>query len=268
MAGDEPGSNLSTGDKLIASLLYNFGWMILLVGLELIAQALVMGAQILSYWAEAGVITFGTLLLVASYLWPPSRPETREFFTQILAPLAARSRALIIGALIVLWTALAVQVGLIRSDISVYVLPRAITKDQASDLKNFLEHNTEKPEIEVKVSIADREALEYGSQLFNALNQTQWGTVIFRPTESLPSNDGLCIQEEGTEKKPSQDPKHDPANLIRQALSAADIEVNCGGARGAGDYKLLLIVGHRPVAINQKPPALVRLGAWVMSLGR
>lgn len=138
MAGDEPGSNLSTGDKLIASLLYNFGWMILLVGLELIAQALVMGAQILSYWAEAGVITFGTLLLVASYLWPPSKPETREFFTRILAPLAARSRALIIGALIVLWTALAVPVGLIRSDINVYVLPRAITKAQASDIKNFL----------------------------------------------------------------------------------------------------------------------------------
>jgi len=90
MAGDEPGGDLSVGDRIIASLLFNTGWPLILIGLEPIGQVLITGNQILSYWAAAVILGLGAGLLISSFLWPPSKPETREFFTRLLAPIVSR----------------------------------------------------------------------------------------------------------------------------------------------------------------------------------
>jgi len=266
MAGDEPGSNLSTGDKLIANLLYNFGWMILLVGLELIAQALVIGAQILNYWAEAGVIIAGTTLLAASYLWPPSKPETKEFFTKLLSPIAARSRSLALAAVVTLWAILMFQVAALRSDLEMYVIPRQLSVQQAKDLTAYLSAHGPYS-VTVRADPSDREALQYAGAIFSAIHQSDW-TSDFNLTndDPRPLNEGLSIYEIGSSSKPS-DPKHDPAAALRDAFQSAEILVNGGGSTGAGTYKLFIMVGRRPIAVGQQPRILMRLGRWLMQMG-
>jgi hypothetical protein len=120
----------------------------------------------------------------------------------------------------------------------------------------------------VKVFPLDGEAREYAGQLSNALNRANWDATF--DTSGQPNSaEGLCINTTGENVNPKPfDAKHDPKTLLQQALTAADIRVNCGASSGAGEYKLYLLVGHRPVVVGDQEPLLSKVGRWIAGLSR
>jgi hypothetical protein len=71
--------------------------------------------------------------------------------------------------------------------------------------------------------------------------------VTFSTSDADPQTDyGLCIQAIGENSKPADD----PAQLLAATLRAANIPINCSGGVMAGVYKLFLLVGRRPVALE------------------
>ena len=155
----------------------------------------------------------------------------------------------------------------LRSDIDTYILPRTITQKQAEDLREYLSHH-DKYAVTVKVNPLEAEAREYASRIFNALNPSDWNATFDTSNgEPRTVNDGVCINTVGENAKP-YDTKHEPKSLLQAAFGAADIPVNCSGGSAAGSYKLFVLVGRRPLAVGYRPPALVRLGWWIMSLGQ
>jgi hypothetical protein len=157
------------------------------------------------------------------------------------------------------------QIMTIQTAVDQYVLPRSLSDKQAADLRDFLSRH--KPySVTVKANPLDAEALQYAGQLFNVLHGTEW-TVELSTSNQDPNtlNPGLCIDEMGENSKPKFNEKDNPRNLLQQAFQAANVEVNCGGGAGAGEYKLFLLVGHRPLVVGAQVPALVRLGTWIAS---
>ncbi len=160
------------------------------------------------------------------------------------------------------------QIMTIQTTVTQYVLPRSVSQKQVDSLRDFL--SLHKPySVTVRVNPLDGEAMEYAGQLFNALHGTEW-TAEMNTSNQEPNtlNPGLCIDEIGMNSRPKIDPTHSPADLLQQGFRAANIEVNCGGGSSAGEYKLFVVVGHRPLVINQKAPTLVRLGNWIARLGQ
>jgi hypothetical protein len=159
------------------------------------------------------------------------------------------------------------QVVTTQVAVTKYVLPRGVTEKQANDLRDYLSRR-EAHSVTVKVNPLDGEATEYAGQVFNALKNTEWA-VEFSTSNGEPFtlNSGLCIDEQGENAKPN-DPKHDPRELLQQAFRAANIEVNCSGGAAAGEYKLFVLVDHRPLVMGNNEPMLVKLGRWIMQLGR
>jgi hypothetical protein len=159
------------------------------------------------------------------------------------------------------------QIVAIRGAVARYVLPRVLTEKQTGDLQEYLSKRKSHG-ITVKVSPLDSEAIGYASQIFNALKQTNWD-VTFSTANADPNtlNNGLCICVVGSNAGPA-DPKHNPEQLIQAAFRAANIEVNGGASVGAGEYKLFILVGHRPLAIGRRKPILAKLGYWIISLGQ
>ncbi|MGB8684065.1 MAG: hypothetical protein WCD12_14350 [Candidatus Binatus sp.] len=149
------------------------------------------------------------------------------------------------------------QIMTIQTAVTQYVLPRSLTDKQADQLRELLS-NHKAYSVTVKANPLDSEAMEYAAQLYNALHGTEW-TVELSTSNQDPNtlNQGLCIDEVGENTKPKFDPKDDPVELLRQAFQAANIEVNCSGGAAAGEYKLFLLVGHRPLVMNAQPPVLV-----------
>src|SRR5208337_816665 len=160
------------------------------------------------------------------------------------------------------------QIMTIQTAVDQYVLPRSLTKKQVDEIRDYLSHR-KVYSVTVKANPLDGEALEYAGQLFNALRGTDW-TVEMNTSNQEPGtpNPGLCIEELGANSKPKFNPNDDPAELLRQAFQVSNIEVNCSGGSGSGEYKLFLLVGHRPLVMNAQPPALFRLGMWIASWGQ
>jgi hypothetical protein len=150
-----------------------------------------------------------------------------------------------------------------------YVIPRSVTAEQAEDLRTYLKAR-EPHAVTVKFDPLDQEAAQYGGQIFGAIKESEWNVDInTTDDEPKPRNAvGLVIQEIGVNNKPKpNDPKHDPRSIIDEGFRSAHIFVNGGGGAGAGDYKLFIIVGHRPVALIRDPSILNRLGHWLIRLG-
>lgn len=176
--------------------------------------------------------------------------------------------------------AISVSVGHIASEITVtqnavrdYVLPRHISEQQSTDLRNYLAKR-EVSSVIVRVNTHDAEAREYAAEISNSLKQANWDAT-FQPADTSEGsanapntlNDGLCIDVLGVNTGPP-DPKHDPAAVLNDALRAAQIDRNCGGSVAAGNYQLFLAVGHRPLKIGDQRPALFKLGQWIMQLSQ
>lgn len=157
------------------------------------------------------------------------------------------------------------QLSEINKTINMYVMPRKVSEEQVRALHSSLA-GRESHAVIVKANPQDREAIEYWGQISNALRGTTWrveqNTVAGEP---YTLNDGLCIHVQGANSRPSG-LKNDPADVLRDALRAAKIEVNCGGATGAGEYKLFILIGHRPLVIGWQPPWLFRIGSWLQSM--
>jgi uncharacterized membrane protein len=235
-------------------------------------------------FATAGAIalTNGSLLGIAAiavaivlYIlernWSRITTRASNQFVQIVHNIA-RHRNVVLSLIVVGFGVYAARfVYNIRSDLDTYVMPRRITPKQADDLREYLSHH-DKYAVTVKVNPLDAEAREYGAQLMNALNRSDW-TATFdtsgNDVNTAPNtlNDGLCIDVMGENTKP-YDVKHDPKTLLQEAFTAADIVANCGGGVGQGQYKLFVVVGHRPLSYGYRPPALARLGRWIMSLSQ
>jgi len=164
-------------------------------------------------------------------------------------------------AVVVIGIAASLYLYSIHSSFEMYARPRIVTEEQANDLREYLSHHKAHAVI-VKVNPHDVEAREYWAQLSNALRRTDWSVEI--STADAPPNtlnDGLCIHETGMHVKPHFDPNDDPHQLLDEALLAAHIERNCGGSSAAGgEYKLFLLVGHRPLKIGIEDRPLFKLG--------
>jgi hypothetical protein len=65
------------------------------------------------------------------------------------------------------------QFASIQRTVTRYVLPRILTEKQKSNLQKYLSQQTTHP-VTVKVNPLDSEALEYASQIFNALKLASW----------------------------------------------------------------------------------------------
>lgn len=91
----------------------------------------------------------------------------------------------------------------------------------------------------------------------NKLDEHAWG------------EEGLCIQTEFAGQPPSPDPrKTTPEQVLKDALTYAGIEVNCGGGSpDRGKDVLILFVGHRPRILGDTEPLLTRIGEWLQRLG-
>jgi len=159
------------------------------------------------------------------------------------------------------------QIVAIQGVVARYVLPRVLTEKQTGDLQDYLSKH--KPHgIIVKVNPLDSEATGYASLIFNALKQTSWD-VTFSTANADPNtlNNGLFTCVVGSNAGPP-DSKDNPEQIIRAAFRAANIEVNGGASIGAGEYKLFILVGHRPLAIGRRKPMLAKLGYWIISVGQ
>jgi hypothetical protein len=152
----------------------------------------------------------------------------------------------------------------IRRDLNRYVLPRAITTKQAEAIKANVQGTGF---LTVKANSSDREATEYASQLFNAVRQTKW-QIEFSTADTPPQpvNDGLMSHVNGMGQAP--DPRN-PGVEIQQlvdALNRSGVAVNGGGAQTAGEYKLYLLVGHRPLVLRPAPSSFaVAIQQWLFA---
>lgn len=150
--------------------------------------------------------------------------------------------------------------------VSIYVLPRHVSEEQAGALRNLLSH-TQSHHVAVKVNSTDEEATEYAAELVNALGGGGWDAELDTSSGGpFTGNSGLCIAEEGAGAK-DNDPKNIPFQNLRDALRNANILADCSSSSPAGENKIYLTVGHRPFEMGVKLPIKQRLAEWLLSLG-
>jgi hypothetical protein len=156
----------------------------------------------------------------------------------------------------------------IRTDLDTYVMPRTITEKQSDELRNFssdFSSHHQLPAITLKVNPQDQEAIDYWQKLGGVFNRAKWkveiSTTNSNPDPSL--NPGLCIYAMGKDGNTSRDPEDDPRQVLTMALRAARIETTCGGGGGSGEYKLFLLVGHRPLRVGNQAPWRIRIAQWL-----
>jgi hypothetical protein len=265
---DEPGSeNVKLIDKIIASILFNVGVLVVLIGLEPIGSALTMGTSIYSYSAILILIICGLLLISTSYLWPPTRAGIKSVAALVSWPIESRSRWPIFAIVVVLWAIASLQILSLRNDFDMYVRPRTVTDRQADTLRENL--RKENFSVTVRVNPLDEEAREFAAELSNALTGAGLNADFDTNTSSTPGtlNPGLCVAETGENSKPKYDAKHDPRMLLQRALQAAHIDANCGLGSAAGGYKLFswLATGRSLSARARRRYSDLVGGLWILA---
>jgi hypothetical protein len=148
----------------------------------------------------------------------------------------------------------------LRIDLDRYVMPRIVTQQQADAIQKNVKGAGS---ITVKVNPRDREATEYAGQLFNALRNTGWNVdMSIAEAPPLILNDGVRSHLDGQNN--ASDRRNPGAELqaLVNALQKAGIQINGGSAQGAGEYKMFLLVGSRPVSIGG-PPLRHKVVQWV-----
>jgi hypothetical protein len=135
----------------------------------------------------------------------------------------------------------------LRTDLDTYVMPRVMTAKQADALRDFLLHH-QPHSVTVKVNQLDQEATAYCNQLSGALKQAEWNVqTSYADPDPHTQTPGLRIQELGVNARPKD---MQGVTLLQQAFQAARIRIDGSGAVGAGEYKLLIVVGRRPLALR------------------
>jgi hypothetical protein len=142
---------------------------------------------------------------------------------------------------------------------------REISERQATFLRNYILQYPGEFAVTVKVNPLDEEALRYAGQIYSALRQTSW-TVDFSTADADP-RPGNGVNYLVTGASPQlQNSRQTPSDLLQAAFRSAGITINGGGTQGAGDYKMFVIVGHRPLTTSPRLPLLFRLGSWLAHL--
>ncbi len=159
------------------------------------------------------------------------------------------------------------QVFEIRSDLDTYAMPRSLTQKQADILRKYLLSNEAYAfPLVVRAGANDAEAIEYGSDFVNAFAGSGWTISLDTPETMQPVGGGLEIENLGNNAEPP-DPQHRPEEILRKAFEAAHIPASSGGS-GAGEYKLFLLIGHRPVKLEGEDTTLFKLGQWFEKIGQ
>ncbi len=215
-------------------------------------------------------VAVSIFFFIAGLKWPYIKLKTGSRFAFAIDRLANDSRYRLAAILLVgfyIGISSLLYVHSLRRDLDWYVMPRSISEKQADDLREYLSHR-EAHAVTVKVNSLDQEATEYAGQIFNALKKTDWD-VTFSTYEGAPFtlNNGLCLNVEGENASPP-DPKHNPLLLLQEGLQASNIVVNCSGGSGAGEYKVFVLVGHRPTVVGDRVPTLSKFGRWIMHLAQ
>jgi len=137
----------------------------------------------------------------------------------------------------------------LRRDLDVYVMPRRLTEQQIQSIADFLGPSPTFSVV-IKSDPRDEEANRYAGQFQIALSRAKWPVERNADVQAPPLllNADLHISELGKNNKPRD---LDPANILRQALQKGDVSVSGGGAVMAGDYRLFLLVGRRPLEVRQ-----------------
>ncbi len=172
----------------------------------------------------------------------------------------------------------------IRSDLDAYAMPRELASGQRADFSKFLSAHGATVTVHVFTNAADREATEYGAQIYNAIVSGGWN-ADFRPINPwdqdnpkqhdralsnifLALDSGLEIRTCIPAQPVNPDPKHPtPDAILGEGFRSAHIEVNGGGGTAdCGDYSVNVLVGHRPTVIGDQEPPLRRFGRWLERL--
>jgi hypothetical protein len=251
--------NASRFDQTIAGVLHTLGWLGLYVGIgEPFIQYFIAGGAISSPVACVVATVLGFVFHGFAYAWPPSKPEVRAFLTRLILPVVRRGRTVAIVGFLVLWTILLFQIASVRSDLDAYAMPRQLSQQQAHDLSAYLTAHGSYP-VTVKADVSNPEAWQYASQIYSAIHSSNWKAELSPVNDDpKPINQGLCIQITGAGKGPAL-----PTEILQKAFQSAGIEGNCSGVGSAGDYKMFVLVGSRPIAIGRTPSLLTRLGQWL-----
>ena len=252
----------SAGEDSTSVFLRRVSWLFVIGGVA----AFIDG----KYWPAGTSVLIAVVLHSAAVYWPKIKLKIGRRLAAYLDRITSDSRywwgAVLLLLLYPAFTGV-FYVRNLRRDLDTYVMPRVVTSKQVDDLKELLSHH-KAHSVTVKVNPRDAEAREYWGQLSNALRRTEWNVEVdTSDAEPRTINDGLCIHEVGGNAKPN-DPKNDPRAILEQALREAKIISNCGGGSAAGDYKLFILVGHRPLAIGREAPNMLqRLGRWLTRFG-
>jgi hypothetical protein len=224
-------------------------------------------------WAGGGALAAALIFHIVGIKWLKIKPKIGPRFTSWLDRIAHNSsyRRAVVGLLLgsVVMYAM-VYMHTLRSDLDTYAMPRTIAEKQAESLRKYLlGYEQYAVTVTLKANPDDHEAVEYASQIVNAFVGSGWNTSL-DTSDSAPTlktfNDGLYLHVVGANAGPP-DPKHNPQLILREAFEAANIAANVT-TLGAGDYKVFLLVGRRPIKLEGEETMLFKLGRWIEQLGQ
>jgi hypothetical protein len=235
----------------------------LLLGLWPIVQLLAGGDVEPNYLASAALMVVGGGIALSS-----CRPLQVDFLARFRFALR-RERGFLVAMAVVSFSAIVVMnLYSLRDDFDVFVRPRHVSKWQVESLKRSLK---EPFVVIVKSNPRDEEATTYAGEIYNALLQTAvLADLSTADADPTPTSVGICNWIVGEKPQPQgarQPPR--PSVVLWEAFHIAGMPMNCGaGGQDGPQIKIYVLVGHRPVALGQRQPLLVRIGSWIALLGR
>jgi hypothetical protein len=172
-----------TGPRLIPYF-FDFAALVCFFGVEETIRA---GKSWHEWLLELAVgIVFGIIGL----RWVKLAAFCKEKLGSQSALLLSRSTKIIIGVVAAYVVATSfLYMRQLREELDVYVMPRKITAEQADQIRRTLAGHDPGIPIEVFASQADREAMEYASQIVFAIKAAGWNAVFesLNPWETGPS---------------------------------------------------------------------------------
>lgn len=243
-----------------------------------------------SLGASLGLFVLAIFFAVAGVMWPTAKTKLGAKFSRVssgIERLAAGYRfrtVCIIAVTLTAAVALSLYLHSLRETLNTYVMPRVVTQEQAARLRKFLSAHPSNVKVNVDVSAADPEALEYAAELINAIKAGGWDAQFWtvnpwapdRPSPKrkpvsnmfLELDRGLLIRVCIPGQPTNPNPRHpSPDVILNEAFRKAHIQVNGGGmSTDCGAYSVVVEVGRRPEKVGVRPPALFRLGRWLMGL--
>ena len=146
----------------------------------------------------------------------------------------------------------------LRSDLDTYVMPRTLTAQQVSQIRDYLSRHDPIPVV-LKYDSRDREAEAFAGKFADALDTTKWALTSDDNESSPPfarECPNLCVSSRGN--------KEDTEHALAEALRVAGFDdVTSGWSNTAGETKVFLVIGRRPLMLHRGPSLLTRLGQWL-----